>query len=200
MRDKETNPVRIEGLCVVLEEIRPEYFDDVIRWRNDPKLNKYINQPFKLTRENEMAWYREHYLQEESQGLFMVLDKKTGKVFGTNGFTHYDSQRHQCVWGRLMAGEVEYQGSPYLIEGILRALEYMFYTLDCNRVYCHMAAANLASKRICERFGFAEHEGLAEYPELLTACGDNSMYELLATREAFAQAREKMLKFLQYAL
>lgn len=39
----------LEGKYVRLEEISPKYFEKVIEWRNNPELNKFLNQPFKLT-------------------------------------------------------------------------------------------------------------------------------------------------------
>lgn len=39
----------LEGKYVRLEEFSPKYFEKVIKWRNNPENNKFLNQPFKLT-------------------------------------------------------------------------------------------------------------------------------------------------------
>ena len=68
MREK----IKLEGKLVTLEEIEPKFFPYVIKWRNDPKLNRYLNQPFVLTEELERKWYEEKYLPDDTQGFLIV--------------------------------------------------------------------------------------------------------------------------------
>ena len=83
----------LEGKYVRLEEISPKYFEKVIEWRNNPELNKFLNQPFKLTMELEKQWYEEKYLNDMTQGLLIMVDKKNNLPFGTIGWTDYDSAK-----------------------------------------------------------------------------------------------------------
>ena len=41
--------IELTGRFVILKEIQPEFFKYIIEWRNNPELNKFLNQPFKLT-------------------------------------------------------------------------------------------------------------------------------------------------------
>lgn len=83
----------IAGKLTILKEIEPEYFDFIIKWRNDEKLNKYINQPFKLTKELEMNWYAKHYLNDNTQMLYVMIDKEKNIPFGTIGYVEYDDEK-----------------------------------------------------------------------------------------------------------
>ena len=107
----------IEGKFVRLEEICPKYFSKLIEWRNNPDNNKFLNQPFKLTMELENKWYKEKYLNDMTQGLFVVIDKKKDKPFATIGYTDYDKNKKICIIGRLLVGEYNYRGSKYWKEG-----------------------------------------------------------------------------------
>lgn len=196
MRDKQKQPLHIEGRTVILEELQPKYFSDVIRWRNDTGLNRYINQHFVLTEEMERAWYEDVYLTDSAQGLFVLVDKETGTPFGTSGWTDYDPARRLCIWGRLMAGERPFQGSVQLIEGILLAVGYFFDTLDVDLAYSHPVAKNDASVRLNHRFGFFEHEGAPAFADHMNVAND-PMTELVATRASFAKARKKIEAFLE---
>ena len=73
--------VRIEGKFVILDELQPKYFKYIIKWRNDPELTRYLNQPFKLTMELQTKWYEEKYLNDKSQGLFVMIDIVYKRVY-----------------------------------------------------------------------------------------------------------------------
>ena len=80
----------IVGKKVILDELQPKYFEDIIKWRNDLELNRYLNQPYKLTMEMQIKWYEEKYLNDMTQGLFVMLDKINNVPFGTIGWTDMD--------------------------------------------------------------------------------------------------------------
>ena len=44
------NRLNIIGKKVVLTEIEPKYFADIVKWRNDDNLNNYHNPPAMLRR------------------------------------------------------------------------------------------------------------------------------------------------------
>ena len=92
MIDKNNFPLRLEGKTVIVEEIQPKYFPYVIEWRNNPELNKFLNQPYKLTPEIEKKWYEEKYLQDTTQALLIMLDKSRPDAIGqpknTKNLTH----------------------------------------------------------------------------------------------------------------
>lgn len=184
------------GKKVILTELEPKYFADVIRWRNNPELNKYINQPFTLTMELEEEWYRKTYLRDDTQVLFVMLDKDTGKPFGTMGYVDYDSDKHICISARLMAGEQEYQGSAQLIEGLLIFFDYVYHKLGVERIYSHVVIENKASLRLQKRLGLVPHDGEPYFPERLH---DSSfpMVEIIGTPETFDAGRAKILKMLE---
>lgn len=105
LRGENFAPLRLEGKHVILDEISPKYFHYVIEWRNNPTLNRYLNQPFKLTMELEKKWYEEVYLKDATQDFFIMVDKKTGTPFATIGNTDIDLKNKVCINGRLLLGK-----------------------------------------------------------------------------------------------
>ena len=69
MRHKVSNPIIIKGKHVILSEVLPEYFEYIILWRNNKRLNKYINQSFELTIDSQYKWYMEKYLVDPTQAF-----------------------------------------------------------------------------------------------------------------------------------
>ena len=88
-RNKLNEPLYLESASVIIEEIRPEFFQHVIKWRNDPALNQYLNQPYQLTMEAEQNWYENIYLNDNSQGFVIISDKENITPFATFGWTAF---------------------------------------------------------------------------------------------------------------
>ena len=119
MIDKNNFPLRLEGKTVIVEEIQPKYFPYVIEWRNNPELNKFLNQPYKLTPEIEKKWYEEKYLQDPTQALLIMIDKKNGTPFGTLGHTNFDAEKRRLMGGRMLLGNPAYAHHPALFRSFI---------------------------------------------------------------------------------
>ena len=146
-------PSCLEGRTVVIEEIRPDFFPYVIKWRNDPELNKYINQPFKLTLENERQWYENIYKKDITQGFYVMVDKEKRIPFGTVGYTDMDFKERTCIGGRLMLGNHDYFGSVHFFEyGIVWA--DWIYKLDG----CHVNKGKIRYPEELHRNGLEQIE------------------------------------------
>lgn len=192
MRDKRQNPLRLEGKTVVLEEIAPKYFPYVVEWRNNPELNKYLNQPFVLTAEKERDWYENIYLNDDTQGLMILIDRETGTPFGTSGWTHMDVEKKQCVQGRLLVGNHDFRESlPFLEAGFVLS-DYLYTMVDV--VYGHVVNGNRKVFSLNRRAGFMEHKTSIQY---LEECHVNGMEltEIFRTKDMYEDAREKMNRF-----
>lgn len=192
MRDKRKNPLRLEGRGVVLEEICPKYFETVIRWRNDPMLNHFLNQPEELTLEKERAWYENRYLPDATQGFVVMVDKKTGMPFGTRGWTDMDFERRQCVIGRLLLGNPEYRNSGQFVEAPFVLGDYLYQFVD--RVYAHIGTKNRKALHLNKLLGMHPNKGEIQYPRELFVQGDKNrpQIEYMRTRKEFERAKKVM--------
>ena len=142
MRHKVSNPIIIKGKHVILSEVLPEYFEYIILWRNNKRLNKYINQSFELTIDSQYKWYREKYLVDPTQAFFVMLEKATNRPFATIGWTYMDVVKKQCVGGRLLMPLIhflcQHKTVPHKILRILFQnfhLQFHQYTNFCCKLY-----------------------------------------------------------------
>ena len=183
------------GKKTLLTEFEPKFFEYVVRWRNDEELNKYLNQPFKLTLELEKKWYEEKYFGDSSQMLYVMLDRANNKPFATMGYTDYDADAKICISARLIAGEREYQGSVHLIEGLFLFFDCVYNRLNVETIYSHVVRENIMSLRLQKRFGLIENIAPPVFPEYLKA-SKFPMVEIIGTRERFEKSRKKIEQFL----
>lgn len=162
--------VVLEGKYVIVEEVQPKYFEKIIEWRNNPEFNKFLNQPYTLTMELQQKWY-EKYQKDFTQGLFVVVDKKTGKPFATIGYTDFNKTNRVLISGRLLVGEVEYRGSQEWKDATRVVLDYFYNVLEVEIIYAHVVKENIASKRWHEKSGYVENIGQPKYPDELVVNG-----------------------------
>ncbi len=191
MRDKRNQPLRLEGKTVILEEIAPKYFSYVVEWRNNPALNKYLNQPFVLSDEKERDWYENVYLKDDTQGLMIMVDKKNGVAFGTCGWTDLDLREKQCICGRILRGDDSYKGTPALQEALFVLADYLYQFVDV--MYAHVVKENIPSLRLHERMGYVRHFGDFQYSEARSVNGMGQI-EYYRGEEQYFKIRDEIMQ------
>lgn len=177
----------IEGKFIRLEEVQPKHFPYIIEWRNNPENNKYLNQPFKLTMELQTKWYEEKYLKDDTQGLFVAIDKDDGVPFATIGWTDYDVNKHILIAGRLLVGKAEYRGSMKWYEATLLANKYLYEQLGICVMYSHVVIGNVASEKWHKKWGYRRNGGMIAFPCELVVNGMRQ-HEYYRTYEMFSRA------------
>ena len=187
----------LEGRSVILDEIQPKYFSYVVEWRNNPELNKYLTQPFKLTVELEKKWYEENYLQDDSQMLWILIDKKNLKPFGTAGYTDLNLKEKICIGGRLLLGEQEYSNHPAFIESFFVGSDYVYQFIDVQ--YTHIVREHKKALQLNKMFGFVKNIGEIKYPQKL-ARDDVKLVEMYRTKEMYLKVRARLFENLGEAL
>ena len=184
------DPLHLSGKKVVLDEIQPKYFPYVIAWRNNPDLNKFLNQPFKLTMELEKKWYEEKYLLDDTQGLMVMIDKVTNEPFGTIGWANLDLKEKCCTGERLILGRHEFRTSATFFESFIVLADYLYKFVDV--FYGHVVVENSPAIRLNNLYGFKENVGAIKYPEKLLVNG-LVQREYYRTKEMYDKARENVV-------
>ncbi len=160
---KNRSSIYIEGERVAFVEVEEKYFPYIIKWRNDPENNAFLNQTTRLTMDSQRDWY-ETYKNDDTQGLLIMLDKMRGNIpFGTNGWTDYDPVERVCITGRLLVGDMRYRGSVEFIEAMLLYTDYIYDEMGVDLCYGHIAKANIASMRFNKHIGFHSSAGYPTY-------------------------------------
>ena len=93
-----------------------------------------------------------------------IVEKSSGRMIGTCGFTQLDLQHH--------VGEIGYvlnptrHGRGYATEAVMRVLDYGFRELGLNRIEGRYMAENTPSRRVMERCGLS-YEGVLRQSMLI---------------------------------
>lgn len=191
MPDQQHNPLQLEGNKVILEEISPKYFSLVVEWRNNPVLNRYLNQPFVLTETMEREWYENVYLKDEAQGFMIMIDRKNGTAFGTCGWTNMDLKEKCCICGRVLRGDNSYKGNFAFYEAFFLLADYLYQFVDV--MYAHVVKENIASLAFHEKMGFLRQVYEFHYPHEQFVKGMEQV-EFRRDKHQYSQFRKNIRK------
>jgi ribosomal-protein-alanine N-acetyltransferase len=86
---------------------------------------------------------------------FAVIEKASGKMIGTCGFTDFDLDINSAELGYIL--HPDYWGKGFGKEAVLRVMSYGFAELRLHRMTAKIMAGNIASKRLAQSCGM-RHE------------------------------------------
>lgn len=134
---------------LVAEDINGPYLD----WLNDPEVTYYLEVGrAKSTRETSSR-YLEHFKNSQSDFIYAICDKETGKHIGTVTLNHIHPI-HKTADSGIMIGDKDYWGKGFAYEAWGLLLNYAFTELKLNKIIAGAAKENVASLRLQEKLGF----------------------------------------------
>ena len=94
---------------LTIDDFPPDRLTDIVHWRNDPVVNRYLRQGI-LTLEEVQAWCAQYFSRAEHK-LFAVYADKTLIGYGT--LSHIDPTHRSCEIG-------------IVIETVARLLDHVY--------------------------------------------------------------------------
>jgi len=143
----------VTGNLVILEDIKKEHLDSMVKWRNDPEVSKYMFDQGVFTIEKQMLWYSS-VIKDETRKQYTILEKKTGRPIGSINLMSIDFANSHADWGYYI-GERIYRMGGYAVESEFLLLCYAFETLGLNKIYCRTLSNNMKVVSNHKNFGFS---------------------------------------------
>lgn len=146
----------LETTRLTLRKILPRDEDDMYTYSRDPETSKYLLWEPHSSREYTRAHIR--YLQDayNRAGFFdwAVIEKESGRMIGTCGFTEIYEREKRAEVGYVIAPEFHRRG--FAPEALQRIMEYGFLELGLVKLSGRFMEDNDASRKVLERFGFTD--------------------------------------------
>lgn len=142
----------INGKKVRLRPISHADTADIVRWRNDPKVQQFFifREPF--THEMHENWLNTKVAAGQVI-QYMILDKKSGKSVGSVYFRDIDAENESAEYG-IFIGEEDYRGKGFGSETAKIFTEFGLNVLRLHRISLRLVASNNIARRSYERAGF----------------------------------------------
>lgn len=138
--------------CVV-RELELSDLDKLFELYENPKLTEYMEGLYPYEEEKV---YQKSYIECMYRffgyGMWLVFEKKTGKLIGRAGIEHREELNGELELGYAI--HPDYQRKGYATEVCRAIIEYAFCELDFEEICCLIEKENLASIHFAEQLGF----------------------------------------------
>lgn len=147
----------LETNRLILRKILVGDCADVYEYSSRPETSRYL-----LWNAHENPKYTKKYLsylqtayRNEEFFDFGLVDKESGKMIGTCGFTDFDMDNNSAEIGYVL--NPDFWGKGLAREAIMRVMAFGFAELRLHRITAKIMTGNSASKRVAEKCGM-RHE------------------------------------------
>jgi len=138
-------------------DLTVEDLDALVRWRNDPIVNRYLANRLK-SREEAEAWFKKLKTNPKIW-LKAIIDE--GQTVGYAAVESIDEKNRKCELA-LVIGEIDRWGKGIGKFLLNTMLEYAFDTLQMHRVWAAVARGNERSERLLKKAGFVQEGVMRE--------------------------------------
>ena len=147
----------LETNRLILRKILPGDFADMYDYSCRPETSRYLlwNPHENLRYTKKYISYLQTAYRNEEFFDFGLVDKTSGKMIGTCGFTDFDIPNNSAEIGYVL--HPDFWGKGLAKEAILRVMAFGFAELRLHRISAKIMAGNAASKKVAEKCGM-RHE------------------------------------------
>ncbi len=125
----------------------------LVKWRNDPQVNRYLSDRLKRLDETEV-WF-DRLRSDPKVWLKAIIED--ARMVGYAAVESIDPKNRKCELA-LIVGEIDFWGRGIATRILKLMLEYAFATLSMHRVWAAVIEGNVRSARLIKSAGFV-HEG-----------------------------------------
>ena len=136
---------------LILRRIERYDVDDIFEYSSNPKTSAFLLW-YPHERKSDTVYYFKEVDKRYRRGEFFdwaVVEKESGKMIGTCGFTSIDERNDKAEIGYVI--NPHFWGRGYATEAVKRVLEFGFSYLDLERIEAKYIIGNDASRRVMEK-------------------------------------------------
>ena len=147
----------IKGKRIEFAPLERKHIDVFLKWFNDPEITQYLLMYKPMTRDWEEEWFDALKHKEDSVYFsILLLDQENpGKIIGNCAIQDINSRNRACSCG-ITIGEKEYHSKGYGTEAMEILVEYVFNTLNMNRLELSVFEYNIRAYKTYQKVGFIE--------------------------------------------
>jgi UDP-4-amino-4,6-dideoxy-N-acetyl-beta-L-altrosamine N-acetyltransferase len=146
--------MNLTGERVYLRHITEQDTQDIIRWRNNPKVRKNFIYRSLFTEQGHLKWMKD-YIETGKAVQFIIALRSCNQSIGSVYLRDIDRVNNKAEFG-IFIGEIEYIGKGYGTEALQLILNYGFKELFLNKIFLRVLANNTRAVKSYEKAGFVQ--------------------------------------------
>ena len=142
------DPVYLIGDRVCLREMTEADALNIVAWRNDPEIRKWMFNQDVLTLESHLRWFRR---SKSDRVDYVICERENHQPIGTVNYTNIGKNEGEA--GKML-GDKTYWGRGFAKEAFLLWLRIGFTVFGFKRIYIRTIADNAANIILNQKIGF----------------------------------------------
>lgn len=155
-----SNPPTLETERLLLVKISDEHAEDMYRYSSDPDVTKYLTwSPHSSLKETQR--HIKYLDKKYKSGVFNdwgLIEKATGRMIGTCGFTSFDEKQSMAEIGYVLAKDM--WGKGYAVEAAQRVMQFGREVFGMTSFCAKCIEGNNASISVMKKCGMTELVGV----------------------------------------
>lgn len=172
----------IEGYGVKLHRLTHDKIELVRRWRNHPKISRYMEFRDEITPEMQEVWFRKI---DNDRNYYYIMEAE-GKEIGLINVRDVDFEKMEGEGG-IFIWDDDFLNSTYSFRSSLAINDYVFKVLGLKSVIAHILSDNKRAIQYNLALGFVKSAGQEDVY--------NQEYTL--TLENFKKKKKSLLRLLK---
>jgi [ribosomal protein S5]-alanine N-acetyltransferase len=163
---------------LILKEYTPAIIKELYSLLNEQAFKEYFTADenrYSLLKEMCEGGMETHRI---SMRMFLIIDKNTNRTLGECGFHSWNVKHNRAEIYYLIYETTDMQ-KGYMKEALNALIPYGFNHLRIHRIAGLIEAANIASRKILDHFGFVKEGVLRQDYKVGEVQEDSVMYSLL---------------------
>ena len=144
--------MQLQADTVYLRQMQISDTDNVIAWRNNPRVRHNFIYQGLFTAEGHLNWIKTQ-VEPGHVVQFIICEKDSDRAVGSVYFRDIDRERKCAEYG-IFIGEDDAVGKGYGTQAARLALSYAFSEMQLEFVFLRVFADNTGARKSYERAGF----------------------------------------------
>ena len=144
--------MQLQADTVYLRQMQISDTDNVIAWRNNPRVRHNFIYQGLFTAEGHLNWIKTQ-VEPGHVVQFIICEKDSDRAVGSVYFRDIDRERKCAEYG-IFIGEDDAVGKGYGTQAARLALSYAFSEMQLEFVFLRVFADNTRARKSYERAGF----------------------------------------------
>ncbi|HRI46794.1 MAG TPA: GNAT family protein [Ignavibacteriaceae bacterium] len=144
----------LRGEKIVLRPLKKSDYKKTLNWRNDSEITGLVmSHPFPITEELEQGWYDRILTDMSNKSVYFGIDDKDGNFIGMVFLSDINFINGTCKF-HIILGPKEAQGKGYGRDALNLINDYVFKTLNLQKITLEVVESNSKAIKLYESIGF----------------------------------------------
>jgi UDP-4-amino-4,6-dideoxy-N-acetyl-beta-L-altrosamine N-acetyltransferase len=135
---------------ILLKDLTEKDLELVRNWRNSENVAPFMYNETYITEEQQIRWFQKIRADENCKYWLIEFE---GKKLGLASITGIDKILSSCYWAFYL-GDLSIRGGGIGSKIEFNVIEYVFNTLQLNKLRCEVFVTNDKVIKLHEKFGF----------------------------------------------